>query len=152
MKNFYPVTAIKAKLHDYKLRHLRIGKVKNLKKDGYTDFKIVNISWDVHWMTNLFLAVIIRDYLRFFIKNTPVIGNTAWEDISRMHKATPEENNAASVKWEAMVNSVADEFDEVARSLKEEDIEDWEAYYKEQKALIRKAFTDLADIFDELYW
>ncbi len=68
-----------------------------------------------------------------------------------MHKATPEENNAASVKWEAMVNSVADEFDEVARSLKEEDIEDWEAYYKEQKTLIRKAFTDLADIFDELY-
>ena len=81
-----------------------------------------------------------------------MIGNTAWEDISRMHKATPEENNAASVKWEAMVNSVADEFDEVARSLKEEDIEDWEAYYKEQKALIRKAFTDLAEIFDELYW
>ncbi len=74
MKKFYPVTAIKAKLHDYKLRHLRIGKVKNLKKEGYTDFKIVNISWDVHWMTNLFLAVIIRDYLRFFIKNTPVIG------------------------------------------------------------------------------
>ena len=46
MKKFYPVTAIKAKLHDYKLRHLRIGKVKNLKKDGYTDFKIVNISLD----------------------------------------------------------------------------------------------------------
>lgn len=46
----------------------------------------------------------------------------------------------------------ADEFDEVARSLKEEDIEDWEAYYKEQKVLIRKAFTDLAEIFDELYW
>ena len=63
-------------------------------------------------MTNLYLAVIIRDYLRFFIKNTPAIGNTAWEDISRMHKATPEENNAASVKWEAMVNSVAEEFDE----------------------------------------
>lgn len=152
MKKFYPITAIKSKLHDYKLRHLRIGKVKNLKKDGYTDFKIVNISWDVHWMTNLYLAVIIRDYLRSFIKNTPVIGNTVWKDYEEMYNSTTEESEAKSEEWDAMVNSVADEFDEVARSLKEEDIEDWEAYYKEQKALIRKAFADLAEIFDELYW
>ena len=104
-------------------------------------------------MMNLFLAVIIRDYLRFFIKNTPAIGNTVWKDYDEMLNATPEESEAKSVEWHAMVNSAADEFDAVAKYLREDDdIEDQVEHEKEGKALIKKAFADLAVIFDELYW
>ena len=70
------------KISDYKLRHLSLGKVKNLDKDNFARFCIEKISWDVHWQTNLYLAVIIRDYLRFFIKNTMVIGDCAIDDPS----------------------------------------------------------------------
>ena len=57
-----------------------LGKVKNLDKDNFARFRIEKISWDVHWQTNLYLAVIIRDYLRFFIKNTLAIGNCVIDD------------------------------------------------------------------------
>ena len=154
MKKFYPVTAIKAKLHDYKLRHLRIGKVKNLKKDGYTDFKIVNISWDVHWMTNLYLAVIIRDYLRFFIKNTRAIGNCVIEEhLPPWHQFGDKENEYYWNKWESRVNTVADEFDILAHNTRRESrefIDD--AEHEKMKEQTRKAFADLAEIFADLCW
>ena len=105
-------------IHNYKLRHLKLGKVKQHKKGSYTDFEIVNISWNIHWMTNLYLAVIIRDYLRFFIKHTPAIGNTVFEgDYSKMQNLSDEETEVYSKKWHDLVNSTADEFDEIVKTL-----------------------------------
>ncbi len=40
------------KWREYKLRHLKIGTVKNLNKEKFTDFKIEKIDWDVHWMVD----------------------------------------------------------------------------------------------------
>ena len=150
----HPFWRIKDAIHNYKLRHLKLGKVKQHKKGSYTDFEIVNISWDVHWMTDLYLAVIIRDYLRFFIKNTPAIGNTVFEgDYSKMQDLTDEENAMYSKKWHDLVNNTADEFDELAKLMREDDSgDDWQALNKKEKELIRKAFADLAYIFDELNW
>ena len=142
-------------IHNYKLRHLKLGKVKQHKKGSYTDFEIVNISWNIHWMTNLYLAVIIRDYLRFFIKHTPAIGNTVFEgDYSKMQNLSDEETEVYSKKWHDLVNGVADEFDELAKLLREDDVsvDDWQAYEKRGKELTKKAFADLAYIFDELSW
>ena len=50
------------KIKEYKHRHLSIGRVKNLDKRNPNVFCIEKISWDVHWQTDLYLAVIIRDY------------------------------------------------------------------------------------------
>ena len=143
----------KDRLRDYKLRHLKIGTVKNLNKEKFSDFKIENISWDVHWMTNLYLAVIIRDYLRFFRKHTPAIGNCVWKDYDEMFNSTPEESDAAADRWNALVESVADEFDELAKYYRDEyeDV-DWEEREEKRIALTKKAFADLAFIFDDLGW
>ena len=83
-----PIKIIKDKYNDYKIRHLRLGKIKMLnKKDNY-DFKIVDIDWEISWQTNVYLAVIIRDYLRHFIDNAPIIGNCVIEDTSVLYHAT----------------------------------------------------------------
>ena len=137
-------------LHDYKLRHLRLGRVKQHKKDDYRDFGIVGISWNVHWMTDLYLAVIIRDYLRFFIKNTPAIGNTVIDDPEFFTRPYSEEDQKKSDeywrRWKDMVNNVADEFDELVKMIREDEQID------DQRKLQKKAFADLAEIFDELNW
>ena len=54
----------------------------------------------------------------------------------------------------SILNGVADEFDELAKLLREDDVsvDDWQAYEKRGKELTKKAFADLAYIFDELSW
>ena len=143
----------KSRFSDRKLYHLSIGKVKNLNRNDWREFEITNISWNVHWQMSLFLAVIIRDYLRFFIKNTPVIGDCAFDDTSKILDCTDEECKAASQKWKGLVNSVADEFDELARHYRG-DFDDVDVKSREEKRseLVKKAFADLAFIFDELSW
>lgn len=149
----HQLSVLKDRLRDYKLRHLKIGTVKNLNKKEFGDFKIEKIDWDVHWMTNLYLAVNIRDYLRFFLKNTPAIGNCVWKDYDEMYNSTPEECDAASDRWHALVESVADEFDELAKYYRDEyeDV-DWKEREEKRAALTKKAFADLAFIFDDLDW
>ena len=151
----HPFWRIKDAIKDYKLRHLKLGKVKQHKKGSYNDFEIVNISWNIHWMTNLYLAVIIREYLRFFIKNTPAIGNTVFDgDYEKVQSMSAEETDMYAKKWHDLVNSVADEFDEIVKLMitDEEPAEGYLERSKKEKELHRKAFADLAYIFDELFW
>lgn len=149
----HQLSVLKDRIRDYKLRHLKIGKVKNLDKKKFTEFKIVNISWDVHWQMSLYIAVIIRDYLKFFNKHTPAIGNCVWKDYDEMLHATSEESDAAADRWHALVASVADEFDELAKFYKD-DYEDVDGKVREVKRseLVKMAFSDLAFIFDDLTW
>jgi hypothetical protein len=153
----YQFSVLKDRIRDYKLRHLKIGKVKNLDKKKFTEFKIVNISWDVHWQMDIYLAVIIRDYLRFFIKNTPAIGNCVVEDQHTLMFGLEEEqerlSDEYSKKWHELVNSVADEFDELAKFCKGDyDDMEYQELEKSRTALKKKAFSDLAFIFDDLSW
>ena len=161
--------SFRRKISDYKLRHLSLGKVKNLDKDNFARFRIEKISWDVSWQTSLYLAVIIRDYLRFFIKNTMVIGNCVIDDPSflnepnyvgddeyskRKNAENEEKSEYYFQKWKDLVNSVADEFDELIKMMLMDDPEigDYQEFNKKQKALEKKAFSDLAEIFDDLSW
>ena len=52
------------------------------------------------------------------------------------------------------MNSVADEFDELIKMMLMDDPEigDYQEFNKRQKALEKKAFSDLAEIFDDLSW
>ena len=62
-------------------------------------------------------------------------------------------NDEYSEKWHALLESVADEFDELAKFYKD-DYEDNDCKVLEEKrsALTKKAFADLAFIFDDLTW
>ncbi len=161
--------SLRRKIRDYKLRHLSLGKVKNLDKDNFARFRIEKISWDVHWQTNLYLAVIIRDYLRFFVKNTLAIGNCVIDDhgflnepyyvgddeLSKQKNAKQQEKEQFyAKKWEDLVNSVADEFDELVKMMLMDgpEIGDYQEFDKKEKALEKKAFSDLAEIFHDLWW
>ena len=138
------------KWKNYKLRHLCIGKVKWGNKNDPYDFKIVNIDWDVHWQTYLYLTVIIRDYLRFFINNTLIIGSCVVKDDSVL-----DVDDDAWDKWKHLVNSVADEFDELIRLNKEIDKaeqEDISELLEKERVLLKKAFSDLAFIYQDLLW
>ena len=139
-------------LRDYRHRHLRIGRVRPLSKTGFRNFKIDKISWDVHWQTDLYLAVIIRDYLRFFIENTPAIGNTVIDDKYDHFNDTVSQRQEYFARWKKMVNDVADEFDELVTLIRDDTGAEWKEKMAQQRALQKKAFADLAEIFDELQW
>jgi hypothetical protein len=146
--------ALKQKWHDYKLRHLRLGKVKMLDKKDNHSFKIVDIDRDVHWKINVYLTVIIRDYLRFFINNTPAIGNCVIDDHDAVkYGMTDEQSDYYAKKWQDLVNSVADEFDELLKLDMEIDkANDISEAHKRWEALKNKAFSDLAFIYEDLSW
>ena len=146
---------IRRKIYDYKMRHLKIGKVKNLDKDNPSLFCIEKISWDVHWQTAMYLAVIIRDYLKFFAKTTPAIGNCVFENPNEYkYGMTDEQLDYYTKKWKDMVTNVADEFDEVVQMMlvDNSEIDDHIEFNKKERELQRKAFLDLAEIFNELGW
>lgn len=58
---YYIFRDIRHFFHERKMRKLKLGTV--CWKDN--ELKTINISWDIHWMSNVYLAAIIRDYLRF---------------------------------------------------------------------------------------
>ena len=142
------------KIKEYKHRNLSIGRVKNLDKRNPNVFCIEKISWDVHWQTDLYLAVIIRDYLRFFIINSPAVGNCVYENrIEDMYDL--EKSDYYSKKWKKMVNNVADEFDELVKLMNRSnsgEIKDYLKFENKMKNLEKRAFADLADIFGDLNW
>ena len=146
---------IKEKYDDYKLNHLKIGKLVRNKKDADDEsFHIEKIDWDVHWQTDRILAIIIRDYLRFFIKKTPAIGNCVLIDNPEglnYFEASKSETIDFAGRWEDTVNKVADEFDDLRRLI--------ENYYfdgavsnEELKKSTEKAFRDLIYIYPDLNW
>ena len=146
---------IKEKIHDYKLRHLSLGKVHYKGKtfdDG--DFEIKKISWDIHWQTDTYLLVIIRDYLKNFINNSPAIGNCVFtkEELDPKNKAYYEvrkENDSRWEKWKKLVNDTANEFDGLYKMQLKMNVT-WNDI--EWQKLKNKAFKDLAFIFDDLNW
>ena len=154
-----PIRNIKRIYRNYRLRHLCIGKVKQLDKTRYDKFEIVDISWDINWMMSCYLAVIIRDYLRSFIKNTSSVGFCVIKGHEEKHyNSTDNEFLKVSEElfqeWTTRVNSIADEFDELVKlntgeGCEELTMPDWD---KKMEELSRKAFADLAYIYKDLWW
>ena len=111
---------------------------------------VINISWDIHWMSNVYLAAIIRDYLRFFIKNTAAVGNYVykhnpegydyWEALEKLN------SDVMSHRWQKIVNDTADLFDVLA---KPEEIDKGHEQFQKD---ITAAFDALKVIFYDLEW
>ncbi len=133
-------------LSDLRMRKLKLGTVcwKN------HELKTINISWDIHWMSNVYLAAIIRDYLRFFIQNTAAIGNYVYEHNPEGYDYWEAEEKLDSdemfCRWQKIVNDTADLFDELVRSV---EIEETPEDYQKK---VNTAFDALKEIFYDLGW
>ena len=138
----------------YRQRHIgSIGKAKCINhKNDENDYCIINIPRNVTWKTDIFLLIIIRDYLRNFINNSPAIGNCVFskEQLDPKRKEYYEINTEYYAgKWKELVNKVADEFDELYK-MQIKRYDSWEE--SKWQYLKNKAFKDLAFIYDDLNW
>ena len=73
------------------MKTMKIGIAKFYNKEDRRDFKIGNIPNEAQWRMDLYLSVIIRDYLRAFIQNTPAIGNCIITNESPLYQATDQD-------------------------------------------------------------
>lgn len=151
----YAIDKVKEKHRNYKLNHLKMGKFVSSKKDTDVEsFHVEGISWDAHWQMDRILAIIIRDYLRYFIKETPVIGNCVLLDNPEgldYFEASQSDTIDFAKRWEDTVNKVADEFDDLRRLIENYYSDDAATDEEIQKA-IEKAFKDLIYIYPDLSW
>ena len=152
------IRAAKEKMTDYKYRHLKLGRVVyDGKPFENHSFKIDGISWGINWQVDRYLAIIIRDYLRFHIKESPAIGNCILRDnpegIPYEDFLFDKVNNEVDYhkRWEELVLSVADEFDDIRLTMESDHKEDKE-FYDMYQIKINKAFKDLAYIYQDLGW
>ena len=105
---------------------------------------------DIHWMSNVYLAAIIRDYLRFFIQNTAAVGNYVYEHNPEGYDYWEAEEKLDTDemfhRWQKIVNGTADMFDELVKSV---EIEETNEEYQKK---VNVAFDALKEIFYDLEW
>lgn len=138
-----------------KMKKLSLGKlIYTDENEEYGSYRVEKISFDVLWQMDRMLAIIIRDYLRSFIKETRAIGNCVidydpeknpWEIYS---EAELEEFDK---RWKEAVEKTADEFDEL-RKLIETSENEYNVDQDEIKEQTKKAFEALSFIFCDLCW
>lgn len=132
--------------HERKMRKLKLGTV--CFKKG--QLKTIDISWDIHWLSSIYLAAIIRDYLRFFIQNTPAPGSYVDEHnpegLDYADALEKLDSDVMFERWEKVVNDVADKFDAIVQA------DTSEIEYEKYRAMIVEAFDDLKEIFCDLDW
>lgn len=147
------IQRIREKRRAHQLTRLSPGK---LVRSG-DSFCVKGVSWDVHWQTDRILAIIIRDYLRFFIRETPAVGSCVMPDKREdpyglfWFACSDAEAETLSRKWEDRVNGVADEFDTLRLLIERRDGDD-PAPEEEIGRQTRKAFSGLAAIYVDLNW
>lgn len=162
--------SIKTRINDYKLFHPKLGKV--VFDSDKKSFHIEKMSWGIHWQTDRFLSVIIRDYLRSFISQTPAIGNCVlkedqddndspggWSAKALMCNPNTLEfemgndpvKDDAFKRWVNMVNMVAEDFDEVRKILESEEYTAPETELL-LKAAVENACDGLKHIYMDLNW
>ena len=151
----YVIHRIKEKVNDYKLSHLRLGKLipSNNDKNNRT-LRVKGISFDAQWQMNRILAIVIRDYLRTFIKETPAIGNCVLRDNPEglsYFEASQSNEIDFTKRWEETVNDVANDFDMLRIQLESCQSNNSVADDEIEK-LTQKAFSGLTYIFNDLNW
>jgi hypothetical protein len=130
-------------------------------KDGSQQVeKLENIPREALWRTDMILAVIIRDYLRAFIGESPCVGNCVirdntegksyFETLMEISENAEAEKEYAG-RWEKLVNKTADEFDDLINEMKQS-YTDRTITIEKLNESAAKAFGDLAYIFNDLCW
>lgn len=138
-----------------KMKKLSPGKlIYTDENEKYGSYRVEKISFDVLWQMNRMLAIIIRDHLRSFIKETPAIGNCVIDhDPERKPwmKYSEEELEVFNKRWKDAVENTADEFDKL-RKLIETSENEHNVDQDEIKEQTKKAFEALSFIFCDLCW
>jgi hypothetical protein len=154
----HQLSIVKDRIENYRLRHLSIGKLKITDEGDHDKVEIRNISKEITWRSDLWLAVMIRDHLRHFIKNTACVGGCVFDAPGEMLVTYADERDSDPdmQKWRNLVNSVADEFDALiplileshSTPLCKKKVE----LMEKKKEMQKKAFADLEFIFNDLWW
>ena len=152
------LTILKNKFKQYKLRHISIGKLKITFEENQEKAEIINISEEITWCLDLWLAVIIRDHLRHFINTTICVGGCVFDmpGESLVTYADEKDFDSEMQEWQDLVNSVADEFDAMIPLILESHStpigkQKYELMEK-KKAMQKRAFADLEFVFNDLWW
>ena len=147
---------ITERLFDRKMRNLKLGKLKYSGPPWHKfEFKIEGMSEEFWWNMNIYLAVIIRDYLRLYADKTFIIGNCVAEKYYEKDDFDPAKGlpDEAFDEWKELVKDTANEFDELLKltgTKFDVDSKDWPEYEKQRDSLTKKAFADLAKIYADL--
>ena len=138
-----------------KMKKLSPGKlIYTDENEKYGSYRVEKISFDVLWQMNRMLAIIIRDHLRSFVKETPAIGNCVIDhDPERKPwmKYSEEELEVFDKRWKEAVEKTAYEVDEL-RKLIETSENEHNVYLDTLKDQTKKAFEALTFIFCDLCW
>ena len=149
------VGIIKDRIKHYRLRHLSIGKLRITGEGDDEKAEIINISKEITWRSDLWLAIIIRDHLRHFIKNTACVGGCIFDEPGEVYVGERKDDPDMK-KWRDMVNSVADEFDDLIPLILNSHSTPMcgakANLMEKKKEMQKKAFADLEYIFNDLWW
>ena len=152
------LTILKNKLKQHKLRHLSIGKLKITVEDNQEKAEIINISEEITWRSDLWLAIIIRDHLRHFINTTICVGGCVFDmpGESLVSYADEWDFDPEMQEWQDLVNSVADEFDALIPLILDSHstpiCQKKDGLMEKKSRMQKKAFADLEFIFNDLWW
>lgn len=128
-----------------KEKPIRLGKIKN--------GKVTGMSWNSTWFLNRNIAIIVRDYLRYYISVTPAIGNCVFSE-DELYSVTYDGFGKDKItdkkwdEWKALVNCVAKDFDVLSTAFDkfcDERLPD-----AELNKLAEKAFNGMQKIFIDL--
>jgi hypothetical protein len=131
----------------FRERPVKLGKIKH--------GKVVGANSEAGWNLDFNLAVMIRDYLRMFAKETFAHGNSVWteEDREKTHEMSKEEyekfDELKFKEWQDMVKGVADKFDVV---VKDYENENGDITSEQKQKDIDIAFDGLKEIYQELWY
>ena len=136
---------IKEKISKYRLKHIKLGKIRYKGEWEQQNFRIEGMSNELYWQMDIILAGLIRDYLREYIKRSPIIGNCVFE--SSEEKLSGRNDAERYREWCKLVENISGEFDELIKCHRSENYN--EEIYKKK---VKNAFEDLAFIYSDLNW
>jgi hypothetical protein len=131
----------------FRERPVKLGKIKH--------DKVIGANSEVGWNLDFNLAVMIRDYLRMFAKETYAHGNSVWTEEEREKAREMSKEEYAKLdelkfkEWQDKVNGIADKFNVVVKDIENETCD----ITSEQKQKdIDIAFDELKKIYQELWY
>jgi hypothetical protein len=131
----------------FRERPVKLGKIKH--------DKVIGAKSEVGWNLDFNLAVMIRDYLRMFAKETYAHGNSVWTEEEREKAREMSKEEYAKLdelkfkEWQDKVNGIADKFNVVVKDIENETCD----ITSEQKQKdIDIAFDELKKIYQELWY
>jgi acetolactate synthase small subunit len=131
----------------FRERPVKLGKIKH--------DKVIGAKSEVGWNLDFNLAVMIRDYLRMFAKETYAYGNSVWTEEERKKARELSKEEYAKLdelkfkEWQDKVNGVADKFDVVVKDIENETCD---ITIEQKQKDIDIAFDELKKIYQELWY